>query len=317
MPILSICIPTFNRAEYLALALQSIVETKRFQETNDIEIAVSDNASTDDTPVLMKRYAAEYPKKIKYHRNDVNVHDKNFEIVLSLGTGVFRKLSNDNIIYSEECLAYILDIVRNNETERPLLFFLNGSFHTDFEITKRNTIEDFLNTVSYISTWIGGFGIWDTQLEYVIKYSDYYHTQLIQVKIIYAILNDTYESVIVNKKIFELYPIHNKSSYDVLKVFGYNYINILREYSNAISDTCIEREKKRVLFAHIVPYYCDFRKQRKLADSYSYRYLYKTYKYNWYFYSLLIWIPAYYLYFCMRNIIPQGLRNKIRRMLIK
>ena len=114
MPILSICIPTYNRVQYLNLALQSIVETKIFQETDDVEIVVSDNASTDETPALMERYVDLYHKKIKYQRNSNNIYDKNFEIVLSLGTGVFRKLSNDNIIYSEESLAYIVDIITKN-----------------------------------------------------------------------------------------------------------------------------------------------------------------------------------------------------------
>ena len=299
------------------LALQSIVETKIFQETDDVEIVVSDNASTDETPALMERYVDLYHKKIKYQRNSNNIYDKNFEIVLSLGTGVFRKLSNDNIIYSEESLAYIVDIITKNSIKRPLLFFLNGSFYSTTQIIRQNALKSFLDTVSYISTWIGGFGIWDTQLKYIEKCSDYHSTQLLQVKIIYEILKDNPDCLIITQQLFDLIPIKNKASYDVLKVFGYNYINILLEYKEYIPNRTIEAEKKRVLYGHIIPYYFDFRKQRLRADSYGYCYLYKTYKRNWYFYFLPITLALYFIYYKVQRIISPSLRSKVRSLVVK
>ena len=53
-PILSICIPTYNRAESLRTSLQQYVSCKGFDES--IEIVISDNASTDDT----RKVALEY-----------------------------------------------------------------------------------------------------------------------------------------------------------------------------------------------------------------------------------------------------------------
>ena len=46
-PLLSICIPTYNRAEYLVGALENIISDPAFDER--VEIVISDNASTDDT----------------------------------------------------------------------------------------------------------------------------------------------------------------------------------------------------------------------------------------------------------------------------
>ena len=51
---LSICIPTHNRAEFLPATLESIAA----QWTDDIEIAVSDNASTDHTAAIVESYRA-------------------------------------------------------------------------------------------------------------------------------------------------------------------------------------------------------------------------------------------------------------------
>jgi len=52
-PRLTIAIPTVNRAEFLGRAIESALA----QTSQDIEILVSDNGSTDDTPSVIARYA--------------------------------------------------------------------------------------------------------------------------------------------------------------------------------------------------------------------------------------------------------------------
>ena len=53
-PRLTIAIPTVNRAKLLPQAIESALA----QTNSDIEIIVSDNGSTDDTPAVIERYAA-------------------------------------------------------------------------------------------------------------------------------------------------------------------------------------------------------------------------------------------------------------------
>jgi len=53
MPRLTIAIPTVNRAELLGRAIESALA----QSSPDIEIIVSDNGSTDDTPAIIARYS--------------------------------------------------------------------------------------------------------------------------------------------------------------------------------------------------------------------------------------------------------------------
>lgn len=48
-PLLSICIPTYNRACYLWRTLNSITTQKGFLFTDFIEIIISDNCSDDAT----------------------------------------------------------------------------------------------------------------------------------------------------------------------------------------------------------------------------------------------------------------------------
>ena len=53
LPRLTIAIPTINRAELVGRAIESALA----QTSSDIEIIVSDNGSTDDTPAVIARYA--------------------------------------------------------------------------------------------------------------------------------------------------------------------------------------------------------------------------------------------------------------------
>jgi abequosyltransferase len=59
-PLLSICIPTYNREKYLRRLLDSIVFQKEFIDTNDVEIVIADNASTDSTEELVNEYTKKY-----------------------------------------------------------------------------------------------------------------------------------------------------------------------------------------------------------------------------------------------------------------
>ena len=59
--LVSICIPTYNRAPYLKKCLDSLVCQPEFQQ-GLVEIVVSDNASTDDTEKVAEAYSTAYPE---------------------------------------------------------------------------------------------------------------------------------------------------------------------------------------------------------------------------------------------------------------
>ncbi len=60
-PKISVCVITYNHEKYIRQCLQSIVD----QETDfDFEIIVGDDFSTDDTRLIVKGFANQYPDKI-------------------------------------------------------------------------------------------------------------------------------------------------------------------------------------------------------------------------------------------------------------
>lgn len=69
-PLLSICIPTFNRAAFLEVCLASLLpQTERWREL--VEVVVSDNASTDQTRAVLDKYAEQF--HFRRHHNTENI----------------------------------------------------------------------------------------------------------------------------------------------------------------------------------------------------------------------------------------------------
>jgi len=101
-PRLSILIPTFNRAEMLVEAVDSALA----QTYPNLEIIVSDNASTDGTAAVMARYQGE--PRLRYHRNETNLGMVGNwrQAVRDLATGeFFLLLSDDDSLLDPDYLA--------------------------------------------------------------------------------------------------------------------------------------------------------------------------------------------------------------------
>lgn len=160
-PLISICIPTYNRCEYLKKSLESIVSQPEFTVEN-FEIVISDNCSTDDTFNVVQSFSQKF-QNINYHKNETNINDKNFPTVLLQANGVFRKLCNDILLFSDNSLKYLLDIVNQNINEKPMLFFTNDGN----DILKTDDINKALKKISFLITWIGCVGVWDEHLSII------------------------------------------------------------------------------------------------------------------------------------------------------
>jgi acetyltransferase-like isoleucine patch superfamily enzyme len=252
---LSICIPTHNRCEYLFNSLKSICDQPRFSSTNDVEIIISDNASTDNTKSVADIYIKKFPNKVKYHKNIKNIEDSNFLNALKLGRGVFLKLANDTLIWERESLDYIINLIDISESLRPLLFFANNSIKMSDAIDYAHSPSEFLNQVSYYITWIGSFGIWKSDLQTYADLDRYAEKKLLQVGATLMQLRQKNYGIIVHKKCFGVQSIYAKGGYNLAEVFGRNYLHILREFSDIIDTNAYANAKKRVLLEHIIKYY--------------------------------------------------------------
>ncbi len=62
---LSICIPTYNRAQFIGGTIQSLIS----QAGNNVEIVIVDGASTDNTTKVVQGYQQKF-KNLVYYRGD-------------------------------------------------------------------------------------------------------------------------------------------------------------------------------------------------------------------------------------------------------
>jgi abequosyltransferase len=129
-PLLSVCIPTYNRANYLKECLDSIV--CQFGDNNiydQIEIIISDNASDDDTEELVAEYQKTY-KNIRYFRNKENIGGaKNGMVILQLPLGRYAWLVGDDDIVSGNSIKYLISKIKEKEYSVILMNFDQGEHY--------------------------------------------------------------------------------------------------------------------------------------------------------------------------------------------
>jgi len=254
--LLSICIPTKDRAQVLQKSLQSIVSQDIFRERDDIEIVISDNASIDNTAEVVQEFSKKFNGRIRYHHNPVDIFDANFEIALRHGVGAYLKLANDSLSWLPDSLEKMVKLIEMTLPLKPNIFFLNQSRPTNANIIEANNHDELLNAISYHVTWIGGFGIWRSQLIKLEDFSRFSSLKLTQVDALLRLMDIEPKVYICNLPMFQVIPTGPKGGYNIAEVFGLNYFKILKEFQSKISDDTIEYLKNDVLENHIIPFYC-------------------------------------------------------------
>jgi glycosyltransferase involved in cell wall biosynthesis len=84
-PLVSIGMPVYNGEPFIRQAIDSLLG----QTYKNLEVIISDNASTDATAEISLEYAAK-DSRIRYHRNDVNIGVyANFNRVFNLSSGEY------------------------------------------------------------------------------------------------------------------------------------------------------------------------------------------------------------------------------------
>jgi glycosyltransferase involved in cell wall biosynthesis len=105
-PVVSICVPTFNRSRYLTSLLESLaVQLEGFPYP--YELVIADNASPDDTGAVAKRFAEQL--SIRYIRHDENIGCfANVQFVMMQAAGRYViYLSDDDCLLGEPVAATI------------------------------------------------------------------------------------------------------------------------------------------------------------------------------------------------------------------
>ncbi len=115
-PLLSICIPTYNRAAFLPECLDSIVS--QYSDENvfkNIEVVIADNASTDNTQEVVKKYLEKY-SNITYFRNEKNLgFDRSFSRLIEKSAGIYCLSIGDDDAFFQNTLSLIIKKIEHSD----------------------------------------------------------------------------------------------------------------------------------------------------------------------------------------------------------
>jgi glycosyltransferase involved in cell wall biosynthesis len=116
-PLLTIGIPTWNRCNDIRVAIDSVLD----QLTDDlyplIEILVSDNASTDATPLVMAEYQVKHPDLFSLNRNTENLgFSRNVDLLFRLAKGDFALVLSDDDALEPDAIREIFRALKQHET---------------------------------------------------------------------------------------------------------------------------------------------------------------------------------------------------------
>ena len=104
---LSVGIPTFNGEQFLEAVVESIVS----QEKN-VEIVISDNASTDSTWDIICKLEKKHPQIIRPHKNQKNMgFDANVDQVVKMAVGKFVWVLSDDDSLLPGSLDKVLSVI--------------------------------------------------------------------------------------------------------------------------------------------------------------------------------------------------------------
>ena len=103
-PLVSICIPTYNHAHFLADAIGSAL----FQNERDLEVLVVDNCSTDNTQSVVEAFCRS-DVRVRYVRNQTNLGlVGNLNRCLELASGVYIKYLLADDLLEADCVSRMI-----------------------------------------------------------------------------------------------------------------------------------------------------------------------------------------------------------------
>lgn len=138
-PILSICIATYNRADYIGETLDSIIS----QLSDEVEIVVVDGASTDNTQSIMEHYVANCSSLHYIRLPQKGGVDQDFCKAVEYAHGEYCWLFPDDDLFKPGAVQRVLRELRNNHS---LVIInanvMNRDFSIEFQPSMLDNTED-------------------------------------------------------------------------------------------------------------------------------------------------------------------------------
>ena len=228
-PLLTIAIPTYNRAELLDLALSVLVPQAGLHP--DVEVLVSDNCSPDDTPAVVGRYLGQ--ARLRYRRHEVNIgSDANFLSCFDDAAGKYFWLCGDDDVIVAGALDRLMARLHTDEFD--LIYATSYGFKRDylgeaqgdplnrtFHVVR--STREFVITANAMFTFISGMIINRDRLNEIPHESprEFFGTNLVQLSWVLPLLRIHRRSLILWERVVAV-RTGATDGYSVGSIFGTN-----------------------------------------------------------------------------------------------
>ncbi|MBW7571107.1 glycosyltransferase [Succinivibrio faecicola] len=162
-PIISLCIPTNGILEWICPVIDSIYNQN--VDLNFFEVIVTDNGKNENVQKIMCKYSKKYPN-FKYKKNNSFMFYNQLE-ALKLASGQYLKLINHRSIFEKNSLIKMIDILKENIKEKPVIYFSNGALKHN--IYKLYSFDEFVKSLGIYVSWTSGVGIWKDHFDMISK----------------------------------------------------------------------------------------------------------------------------------------------------
>jgi abequosyltransferase len=244
-PLLSIAIPTYNRAKFLRELLDTL--QPQLVDQPHIELLVSDNASPDDTRQVVDHYKQQ-GMVISYLRNDANIGaDANFIQCFEKASGKYLWVFGDDDLLTPNAVAQIVSLLHQGEKEGDydLVYLSSIGFSGEYQIPAPALTKDRLGRFAEIVTQGDYFlekvnALIGLISSVIINKNNYLKTQhgdlaklkntmILQVGWIFPVLRKKCRVLYIWERLL-VYRSFNSGGWGVCQIFGINLHVVAKQY---------------------------------------------------------------------------------------
>lgn len=255
-PLLSICIPTYNRAKYLKTSLERF--RKAITPEMDIELLISDNCSPDETSIVVEE-AIDNGLMCTYIRNGKNLGaDGNFLQCFHKSKGKYIWLCGDDDFLLPEKLKPLYDLLTSGEyglielNTNPSKFNLSPKVMTD--------VGDFLSEVHVWITFVSG-NIFRKEVVPMIDGEKYKESFLIQTPYFLTSATLGLPNVMYYPQVLETgADSANNGGYNLFQVFCENLLSMIHDKvdEGKLTERQFKSIKKSIFCKWMISFYILF-----------------------------------------------------------
>jgi len=255
-PLLTIAIPTYNRADFLALNLKRLFEELADldeQFRNLVKVIVSNNASIDHTSVILSNYSHIKNEIFEAVNNIENIGaDRNVVQCYKLAKTPYVWILGDDDVILSGGLRLVLKVLYDNS---PDLIYLEGySFSSNYldepknekkkSIFKYSKALDFVKythiRLTFLTAIIVRSGLDQTPYSKLLN-----NSKLTQLGWVFPSIRDGKKFIVLRHRVYAAREV-SPGDYDPVEVFGENLIHIANnifvrqpELANVIKNSAI------------------------------------------------------------------------------